>query len=178
MLRTIMLFALLGLTVVGLLIPVIPVLFLSLFGLRKLVSLLVYRFAQAWAKMIMALSGCTFTVSGREHIPPQGGICLVSNHGSILDIVLLLATVGRPIGFIAKKELVFIPLINIWILLLGGLFLDRKNVRRAVRTIKTGVARIRNGGAMIIFPEGHRSRGQGLLPFHQGSFKLATQSEA
>ena len=31
---------------------------------------------------------------------------------------------------------------------------------------------------MIIFPEGHRSRGQGLLPFHPGSLKLATQSEA
>jgi 1-acyl-sn-glycerol-3-phosphate acyltransferase len=31
---------------------------------------------------------------------------------------------------------------------------------------------------MIIFPEGHRSRGEGLLPFHPGSFKLATQAEA
>ena len=31
---------------------------------------------------------------------------------------------------------------------------------------------------MIIFPEGHRSRGHGLLPFHPGSFKLATQSGA
>jgi 1-acyl-sn-glycerol-3-phosphate acyltransferase len=31
---------------------------------------------------------------------------------------------------------------------------------------------------MIIFPEGHRSRGKGLLPFHPGSLKLATQSLA
>jgi 1-acyl-sn-glycerol-3-phosphate acyltransferase len=31
---------------------------------------------------------------------------------------------------------------------------------------------------MLIFPEGHRSKGQGLLPFHPGSLKLATQAEA
>ena len=31
---------------------------------------------------------------------------------------------------------------------------------------------------MLIFPEGHRSRGRGLLPFHPGSFKLATQARA
>ena len=31
---------------------------------------------------------------------------------------------------------------------------------------------------MIIFPEGHRSKGQGLLPFHPGSLKLATQANA
>jgi 1-acyl-sn-glycerol-3-phosphate acyltransferase len=29
---------------------------------------------------------------------------------------------------------------------------------------------------MLIFPEGHRSRGEGLLPFRSGAFKLATQS--
>jgi 1-acyl-sn-glycerol-3-phosphate acyltransferase len=31
---------------------------------------------------------------------------------------------------------------------------------------------------MIIFPEGTRSKGRGLLPFHAGSFKLATASAA
>jgi 1-acyl-sn-glycerol-3-phosphate acyltransferase len=31
---------------------------------------------------------------------------------------------------------------------------------------------------MIIFPEGHRSRGRGLLPFRAGAFKLATQAKA
>jgi 1-acyl-sn-glycerol-3-phosphate acyltransferase len=65
-----------------------------------------------------------------------------------------------------------------WISLLGGLFIDRKNIRRAVKTINTGIARIKAGGAMIIFPEGRRSRGQGLLPFRPGALKLATQAEA
>jgi 1-acyl-sn-glycerol-3-phosphate acyltransferase len=151
---------------------------LRLLGLRKPITLFMYRFAQGWARMMIALSGCKVTVSGRENIPAKGGMCFVSNHGSIFDILPLLAYAGRPFGFIAKKELAYIPLLGIWILLLDGLLIDRKNIRNAVKTINTGIERIRSGGAMIIFPEGHRSRGQGLLPFHPGSLKLATQADA
>jgi 1-acyl-sn-glycerol-3-phosphate acyltransferase len=151
---------------------------MRLLGLRKLSASFMYRVAQGWARMVIAFSGCKVTVSGRENIPLQGGVCFVSNHGSIFDILLVLAYVGRPFGFIAKKELSYIPLLNMWIALLGGLFIDRKNVRKALRTIDKGIKRIRSGGAMIIFAEGHRSRGQGLLPFHPGSLKLATQAGA
>ena len=152
--------------------------FLSLFGLRKPMRVVTYRVAQGWAKGLLKLSGCRLTVTGREHIPRKGGVCFVSNHGSIFDIGLTLAYIGRPFGFIAKKELAFIPFLNVWIFMLGGLFIDRNNFRKALRTINKGVARIKAGGCMIIFPEGHRSRGQGLLPFHPGSLKLATQAEA
>jgi 1-acyl-sn-glycerol-3-phosphate acyltransferase len=137
-----------------------------------------YRVAQGWAWFMIAVIGCKVTVKGRENIPARGGICFVSNHGSIFDIVLILAYAGRPFGFVAKKELSFIPLLNLWIYLLGGFFIDRKNIRKAVKTIDRGIRRIKEGGAMIIFPEGHRSRGQGLLPFHPGSLKLATKAEA
>jgi 1-acyl-sn-glycerol-3-phosphate acyltransferase len=82
------------------------------------------------------------------------------------------------VGFIGKKELLWIPFLNIWIFLLGGLFIDRKNPRKAVQTINKGIKHIREGHAMLIFPEGSRSRGKGLLPFHIGSFKLATKAES
>jgi 1-acyl-sn-glycerol-3-phosphate acyltransferase len=113
-----------------------------------------------------------------EDIPRGGSVCFVSNHGSIFDIVLLLAYSRRLFGFVAKKELLYIPFLNIWIYMLGGLFIDRNNPRKALKTINAGITRIKKGGAMLIFPEGHRSRGQNLLPFHPGSFKLATQSGA
>ncbi|MDR0624788.1 MAG: 1-acyl-sn-glycerol-3-phosphate acyltransferase [Treponema sp.] len=150
----------------------------SLIGLRKPLSYMMYRIAQGWARMMIKFTGCQVTVTGRENIPSKGGVCFVSNHGSIFDIVLHLAYTGRPIGFAAKKELIYIPLLNMWIYLLGGFFIDRKNIRQAVRSINKGINRIKAGGAMIIFPEGHRSRGQGLLPFRPGALKLATQAEA
>jgi len=151
---------------------------LSLFGLRRPMSVYMYWIGVVWARFLIKIVGCKLTVRGRENIPRRAGLCFVSNHGSIFDIALLLAYAGRPFGFVAKKELLFIPFLNIWIYMLGGLFIDRKNPRKALKTINSGIARIKRGGAMIIFPEGHRSRGQGLLPFHPGSLKLATQAGA
>jgi 1-acyl-sn-glycerol-3-phosphate acyltransferase len=167
--------------VVGAVIVLTPLgllcLIISLLGQRRLAELFMYRIAQGWARMIIALSGCRITMLGIENVPREGGMCFVSNHGSIFDILLILAYAGRPFGFIAKKELSYIPLLNMWIPLLGGFFIDRRNARKALRTIDKGIRRIRSGAAMIIFPEGHRSRGQGLLPFRPGSLKLATQAE-
>ena len=150
------------------------------FGLGKVMLLMMYRIAQGWALLLIKLTGCTITAGGRENIPRsrEGGICFVSNHSGFFDIVLLLAYAGRPIGFVAKKELLLIPFLNMWVSVLGGLFIDRKNIRKALRTINKGIGRIKSGGGMIVFPEGHRAKGQGLLPFNPGSLKLATQAEA
>ncbi|MDR1058502.1 MAG: 1-acyl-sn-glycerol-3-phosphate acyltransferase [Treponema sp.] len=178
LIKTIFVFAVVSLPMI-LIVPLgLLILILSYLGLKKLMILVVYKIARFWSLLLIRLTGCKLTVLGRENIPPKEGICFVSNHGSIFDIIILLAYAGRPIGFIAKKELALIPFLNIWVLLIGGLFIDRNTVRKAVNTIHTGVARIKAGGAMIIFPEGHRSKGQGLLPFHPGSFKLATQAGA
>ncbi|MDR2518253.1 MAG: 1-acyl-sn-glycerol-3-phosphate acyltransferase [Spirochaetaceae bacterium] len=163
--------SLIFLSPVGILIHI-----LRFFGLKKPMSLVTYKIAQTWSRLLIKYTGCRLTVRGQEHIPPTGGLCLVSNHGSIFDILLLLALVNRPVGFIAKKELAFVPFLNIWIFLLGGFFIDRKNIRRALKTINAGINRIKEGGAVIIFPEGTRSKGRGLLPFRSGAFKLATQS--
>jgi 1-acyl-sn-glycerol-3-phosphate acyltransferase len=177
-LKTAAIFVFVGFTMI-LLIPIGIIVFVfSILGLQKPMAAMMYKVAQGWSLTLIKLVGCPVTVTGREHIPRKGGVCFVSNHGSIFDIVLLLAYAGRPIGFVAKKELSLIPLLNIWILLIGGLFIDRNSPRKALKSINAGVNRIKSGGSMIIFPEGHRSKGRGLLPFRSGSFKLATLSGA
>ena len=151
---------------------------LTLLGLRRPMSVFLCWICVGWSRALIKIIGCKVTAKGRENIPRSGGVCFVSNHGSMFDIVLFLAYSYRLFGFVAKKELIFLPFMNMWIYMLGGLFIDRKNPRKALKTINSGIDKIKKGGAMIIFPEGHRSRGQGLLPFHPGSLKLATQSEA
>ena len=151
---------------------------LGLVGLRRPMSPVMYRIGQIWGRFMLAVIGSKVTVLGRENIPRKGGVCFVSNHSGIVDILLVLGYTGRLFGFVAKRELMFVPILNMWIYILGGLFIDRGNPRKALKTINKGVARIKAGGGMLIFPEGHRSRGQGLLPFHPGSLKLATQSES
>jgi 1-acyl-sn-glycerol-3-phosphate acyltransferase len=149
---------------------------LGFFRLDKPLAFFVYKIAQIWAAILIALSGCTVTVEGKEHIPRKGGVCFVSNHGSIFDIVLALAYIGRPFGFIAKRELIFVPFIDMWISVLGGLFIDRGHPRKALKTINKGAERLKSGGRALMFPDGRRSGGEGRRPFHPGSFKLATQA--
>jgi 1-acyl-sn-glycerol-3-phosphate acyltransferase len=149
---------------------------LSRLGLKRPMAWVIYSIGRIWALILVKCTGCDLRISGREHIPPKGGVCFVSNHTGIFDIILALALIGRPFGFIAKKELLLIPFINIWISLLGGLLIDRKNIRKAMATINRGIRRLKAGEGMLIFPEGTRSKGKGLLPFHSGSLKLATQA--
>jgi 1-acyl-sn-glycerol-3-phosphate acyltransferase len=178
LLTTIVDFIIVGVAMIVLAPLGIGIFLLSCLGFKKSMAWAIYKIAQVWSLLLIACTGCKLTVQGREHIPQEGGLCFVSNHGSIFDILVILALVGRPVGFIAKKELAWIPFLNIWIFLLGGLFIDRHDIRKAVGTINKGIHRIKQGEAMMIFPEGTRSKGQGLLPFKSGSFKLATQSGA
>jgi 1-acyl-sn-glycerol-3-phosphate acyltransferase len=139
---------------------------------------IIYRTAQGWARVVIMLTLAKVTVQGAENIPKKTPVCFAANHSGVFDIVLLLAYVGRPIGFIAKLELALVPGINFWILLLGGLFINRKNLKKSLATIHKAGERIKKGGAMIIFPEGTRSRGRGLLPFKAGSLRIATEAGA
>jgi 1-acyl-sn-glycerol-3-phosphate acyltransferase len=174
-LHTIFAFLILGIVALAV-VPAGLVLFVVRFFFPKTAKLLTYRVAQGWAILIVKLTGCRITVKGREHVPRTGPVCIASNHCGIFDIILLLAYLGRPFGFVAKIELAWIPVINIWILLLGGQYINRKDMRKSIRTIGKSGETVRGGGVMIIFPEGTRSKGRGLLPFKAGSLRLATES--
>ena len=57
-------------------------------------------------------------------------------------------------------------------------FLDRKDLRKGMKTINDAADQIKNGVSMAIFPEGTRNKGEeALLPFHAGSFKIAEKSD-
>jgi 1-acyl-sn-glycerol-3-phosphate acyltransferase len=165
------------------LVPVVFVLFvISLLGLRSAASVVMLGVARFASKLIIFCAGCRLTVRGAENLPSKGGgktgVCFVCNHSGIADILLLFITADRPFGFIAKKEILFVPFINLWLALLGGLFMDRNSPRKSLATLKTGIQKIKKGHSIAIFPEGTRSRGRGLLPFKSGSFQLALESGA
>lgn len=178
MLRTLLFFAAFWLTLI-LSLPVSIVAFAlraAGFGasIRKPLSLL----GRSWARFILFLMGARVEVSGAERVPSEGGVCFVGNHQGDLDILVALAAIERPFGFTAKKEAMFLPVVGLWVVLLGGVFIDRKSAKKAFIAIRAGAERIRKGGAMIIFPEGKRSRGPEMREFRPGAFKLATLGDA
>ena len=130
--------------------------------------------------IVRDLAGITYEVRGLEHIPSDRAVLYVGNHRSYFDIVMGYTTVPAPTGFIAKKEMIGIPLLSQWMVQMNCLFLDRSNIKEGLKTILTGIEKVKGGISMWIFPEGTRNRNQDeldMLPFHEGSFKIATKTK-
>ena len=77
----------------------------------------------------------------------------------------------------AKKEIRKVPLLSNWMVNLHCLFLDRDNIKEGLKMVLTAIEQIKSGISICIFPEGTRNKGDVLLlPFHDGSFKIADKS--
>jgi len=131
-----------------------------------------------WAVLLIKAAGGKVTVNGLENIPEANNLCFVANHQGGFDIPLIVGYLPRIIGFIAKKELMLIPILNIWMKATGCVFIDRSNKRASVNVINRGAENIKNGHAMVIFPAGTRSRGPVMNPFKSGSLKMPIRAGA
>jgi 1-acyl-sn-glycerol-3-phosphate acyltransferase len=134
-------------------------------------------YARFAMKGIWLLAGGRATVLGLENIPEDHPVLFVGNHRSIFDIILAGSLIKYPCGFVAKKELQGTP-ITLIMEEIHCLFLDREDPRQGLKTILTAIDYVKSGISMFIFPEGTRCKVEGtFLPFHAGSFKIATKAK-
>ena len=117
-------------------------------------------FAQ-FSRVTIKVVGMDIHVKGKENIP-EGTCVFMGNHQSILDIPVLRNSAGRTIDFVAKKELLKVPVVGYWISHINSVALDReKNVKE--------------GYTFAVFPEGTRSKDGKIHEFKKGSGKIATK---
>lgn len=135
----------------------------------------VVNIAKIWAKGCLFFGGVRVNVIGKENIP-NDAVLFVGNHRSLYDIPVFYAKTPKEVGFVAKLEMKKIPIMRIWMEILGCLFLDRKDVRAGLKTILQGIEYIKNGGSLFICPEGTRSHSDVMGEFKEGSLKLAEKS--
>ena len=126
-------------------------------------------------KIVLFISGTKVAVNGLENIPDRASL-FIGNHLSFFDIVTAYSVLPKPTGFISKKEVARVPGLNWWMLLMKCLFLDRKDARKGLETIKKASEYITDGISIFIFPEGTRSRTGETAEFKEGSFKVATKA--
>jgi len=113
---------------------------------------------------------------GLEHVPEAGPLILAPNHVSHLDPILIGVLVRRPVWFLATDELFTIPVLGTLSRYLRAFPIrqdspDRKALRRAEELL-------RQGEALVVFPEGHESLDGKLKPLQGGAILLARRTGA
>ncbi len=178
MIRTIIWYTYFWLFMVFSLLLTLPLVMLNILRLNRAKDTYIKGVVELWAKSLISLAGGKISVVGLEKIPQDSGKCFIANHQGAFDIPIILGYLPDTIGFIAKKELAKLPIVNLWMKAIGCIFINRSDRRGAVKVMSRGVEQIKNGQAMIIFPEGTRSRGPQLNTFKHGSLKLPIRSQA
>lgn len=132
--------------------------------------------ARIWARMLIVFSGSKVEVIGRKNILKKEAVLFVGNHRSLFDIPAFYGYTNKVAGFVAKKEIDKVPIMNLWMRCLGCLFIDRSSPRAGIKTILKGIEMIKAGDSMFIFPEGTRSKTGEMGHFKPGSLKLAEKT--
>ncbi|MDN3426399.1 lysophospholipid acyltransferase family protein [Microbacterium sp. APC 3898] len=136
---------------------------------------LIHTEPQKWATGIMKRTQSNVTITGLEKLP-EGPVLFVSNHEGNFDIPVLLSKIPKPFGFISKKEVKKLPIIPLYMEQMNCVFLDRTDRRSALKSITDTVGKLKEGHSILIFPEGTRSKGEGMGEFKSGFMRIAKDS--
>lgn len=110
-------------------------------------------------------------VVGIEHIPRHGGVVLVSNHMHLVDPPLVSASCRRRLHPMGKVELFQTPFVG-WALWAYGAFPVRR-FSADMGALRAARGLLRSGGAVLMFPEGTRSKDAQLHPGLPGAAMVA-----
>ena len=144
----------------------LPAAILARLGYMRAVTFL----STTWARALINICAVTVDIRGSENLPTNGSYILVCNHQSFFDIFAIAAYFPGPIRFVAKKELMKIPVVGYAMRHGGHIIIDRqaggKEIRKAIETV-------RNGYKLGVFAEGHRFNDNRLPEFEGGAAWLA-----
>jgi 1-acyl-sn-glycerol-3-phosphate acyltransferase len=114
-------------------------------------------------------------IRGRRNIPWRRPCVIVSNHQSMLDI-LVLYHLFAPYKWVSKRENFSIPIIG-WLMRLNDYLEIRRGEKSSyVKFLEKVKYVLGMGSSILIFPEGTRYPGGHLGPFKEGAFRMAIEN--
>ena len=137
-----------------------------------------YGVSRLWTWAILKIAGIRLEVKGLEHLDPSRQYIFMANHQSNIDIpVLVQSLTGFQLRWVAKRELLFIPLFGWAMWASRHIVVDRSDRSKAMASLRKAKERIEGGICVVLFPEGTRSSDGHLLPFKRGGFVLAVKTK-
>jgi 1-acyl-sn-glycerol-3-phosphate acyltransferase len=139
---------------------------------RSLALMAWYRAVQ-YVTATLAVVLMRWRATGRENVPESGGLLLISNHLSFLDVFFLGIPLQRPLNYVARSTL-FVPVLGTLIRSVGGFPIQREGM--GASGMKETLRRLRKGGIVTLFPEGTRSADGDLGPLKPGIAVLVARA--
>jgi 1-acyl-sn-glycerol-3-phosphate acyltransferase len=114
-------------------------------------------------------------VFGREHVPAEGGVLVVSNHQSHLDPILVGLGFDRRLNYVARDTLFGFAPFRWLINSLDAIPIDREGI--GLGGLKESLRRLKDGEMLLIFPEGTRTRDGSVGQLKPGFLALARRAK-
>jgi 1-acyl-sn-glycerol-3-phosphate acyltransferase len=133
------------------------------------------RIVHATARLALLLAGMRVRVLGPERLPTSPCI-VVANHSSYLDGIVLYAALPPVFGFVIKREVSRLPLVNLLLRRIGAHYVDRGKGQRGARDARKLFRKAAAGGSLAFFPEGTFHHAPGLMAFRSGAFVAAARA--
>jgi len=112
-------------------------------------------------------------LTGRENVPAKGGALIVPNHVSMVDAVLLIASIDRPIRFLMFKGSYDHWLVKPFAKIMGVIPISSQlRPRELIHSLRTATQALHDGEVVCIFPEGQMTRIGQMLPFRRGMERI------
>jgi 1-acyl-sn-glycerol-3-phosphate acyltransferase len=117
----------------------------------------------------------TIHIEGREKAMKGTTYVIISNHQSLLDI-LLMNCLRFKFRWISKIENFNVPVIGWYLKMAEYIVVDRGNEESKLEMLEKSFNCLKKGISIMIFPEGTRSLNNEIGFFKRGAFQLALQA--
>lgn len=119
-------------------------------------------------------------IIGRENIPKSGALTIYANHKSYADPVIIMEAINRPTSFTPKMSVYKAPFMHQMLASLGAFPIDRSSDRNTARAMVSAIKVVKQGMAMVIFPEGGIKDRQDIkmVAMRAGAYRLGVKAEA
>ena len=133
----------------------------------------VHKVQQFWSRSFFWLMFLPVSVDGAEHIQPGQSYVFVANHQSMFDVWLVYGWLPVIFKWLMKAELRKVPFVGTGCKAAGHIFVDRRNAKAAMESLKEVERQLVGGVSTVIFPEGTRSKDGEVGRFKRGAFQIA-----